>query len=432
MYTMALAARVVTDWAGDPGRVVEYGVRFTRPVPVPDDDEGAEVEVTGVVAAILDGDRVRGRPHRDPRRAEGPGPRPGRRPALGPVRRGARAAGRPARGADHPAPRGAGPPGPAPRPPTRRSSRRSAPRTRPASRCSSWAAAATWSSPTRASTAPSCGWRPTGSPRRRRPSTRCSSRPASTGTTSSRWPSQEGYAGIEALSGIPGQVGAAPIQNIGAYGQDVAQTVAWVRALDRTTGDVVVLDNSACRFTYRHSVFKGERPLRRAGRGPGPRALPRRGAGPLRRAGRCPRRRGRRPRPVGRRPRRGARAAARQGHGARPRRPRHLERRLVLHQPGAAGRRRRPAAARRRAALARGRRRGEDLRRVADRAQRLRQGLRHRPGAHLDQAHPGADQPGRRDDRRPARAGPRGPRRGRASASASPWSTSRSILGAEL
>jgi acyl dehydratase len=59
MYTMALAARVVTDWAGDPGRVIDYGVRFTRPVPVPDDDKGADVEVTGVVAALLDGDRVR-------------------------------------------------------------------------------------------------------------------------------------------------------------------------------------------------------------------------------------------------------------------------------------------------------------------------------------------------------------------------------------
>ena len=68
---------------------------------------------------------------------------------------------------------------------------------------------------------------------------------------------QEGYAGIEALSGIPGLVGAAPIQNIGAYGQDLAQTVAWVRALDRSTGDVVVLDNATCRFSYRHSVFKG-------------------------------------------------------------------------------------------------------------------------------------------------------------------------------
>jgi len=59
MYTMALAARVVTDWAGDPARVVEYGVRFTRPVPVPDDDAGATVEVTGTVAALLEDRRVR-------------------------------------------------------------------------------------------------------------------------------------------------------------------------------------------------------------------------------------------------------------------------------------------------------------------------------------------------------------------------------------
>jgi acyl dehydratase len=59
MFTMALAARVVTDWAVDPGRVVEYGVRFTRPVPVPDNDEGALVEVSGVVAAKLDDGRVR-------------------------------------------------------------------------------------------------------------------------------------------------------------------------------------------------------------------------------------------------------------------------------------------------------------------------------------------------------------------------------------
>ncbi len=59
MYTMALAARVVTDWVGDPGRVLEYGVRFTRPVPVPDDDTGATLDVTGVVAARLDDSRVR-------------------------------------------------------------------------------------------------------------------------------------------------------------------------------------------------------------------------------------------------------------------------------------------------------------------------------------------------------------------------------------
>jgi acyl dehydratase len=51
MLTMATAGRLVTEWAGDPGAVVEYGVRFTKPVVVPDDDRGAEVEVSGVVAA---------------------------------------------------------------------------------------------------------------------------------------------------------------------------------------------------------------------------------------------------------------------------------------------------------------------------------------------------------------------------------------------
>jgi acyl dehydratase len=50
MLTMATAARLVTDWAGDPGAVVEYGVRFTKPVVVPDDDRGAELEVSGVVS----------------------------------------------------------------------------------------------------------------------------------------------------------------------------------------------------------------------------------------------------------------------------------------------------------------------------------------------------------------------------------------------
>ncbi|MEU3511794.1 MaoC family dehydratase [Streptomyces longwoodensis] len=59
MFTMAEAIRVVTDWTGDPGAVVEYGVRFTRPVVVPDDDKGAVIEVTGKVAAKLDDNTVR-------------------------------------------------------------------------------------------------------------------------------------------------------------------------------------------------------------------------------------------------------------------------------------------------------------------------------------------------------------------------------------
>ncbi|PZT76019.1 MULTISPECIES: MaoC family dehydratase [unclassified Streptomyces] len=59
MFTMAEAIRIVTDWAGDPGAVVEYGVRFTKPVVVPDDDKGALIEVSGKVAALLDDRRVR-------------------------------------------------------------------------------------------------------------------------------------------------------------------------------------------------------------------------------------------------------------------------------------------------------------------------------------------------------------------------------------
>ncbi|GHA13003.1 MaoC family dehydratase [Streptomyces echinoruber] len=59
MFTMAEAIRVVTDWTGDPGAVVEYGVRFTKPVVVPDDDKGATVEVAGKVAEKLDGNTVR-------------------------------------------------------------------------------------------------------------------------------------------------------------------------------------------------------------------------------------------------------------------------------------------------------------------------------------------------------------------------------------
>ncbi|GAA1009663.1 dehydratase [Streptomyces sp. F-3] len=59
MFTMAEAIRVVTDWVGDPGAVVEYGVRFTKPVVVPDDDKGAVIEVSGKVGAKLDDNTVR-------------------------------------------------------------------------------------------------------------------------------------------------------------------------------------------------------------------------------------------------------------------------------------------------------------------------------------------------------------------------------------
>jgi acyl dehydratase len=59
MLTMALVGRAVTAWAGRPDAVVEYGVRFTRPVVVPDDDDGTEVEVTAVVRSITDAGLIR-------------------------------------------------------------------------------------------------------------------------------------------------------------------------------------------------------------------------------------------------------------------------------------------------------------------------------------------------------------------------------------
>jgi UDP-N-acetylmuramate dehydrogenase len=64
-----------------------------------------------------------------------------------------------------------------------------------------------------------------------------------------------GYAGIECLSGIPGTVGGTPVQNVGAYGQEVSQTIVTVRAFDRTKGVFVDLSSAACGFSYRRSIF---------------------------------------------------------------------------------------------------------------------------------------------------------------------------------
>ncbi|HZN20567.1 MAG TPA: UDP-N-acetylmuramate dehydrogenase [Micromonosporaceae bacterium] len=65
-----------------------------------------------------------------------------------------------------------------------------------------------------------------------------------------------GWSGLECLSGIPGSAGATPIQNVGAYGQEVAETIESVRVYDRVTGEVLVLPPAACGFAYRTSVFK--------------------------------------------------------------------------------------------------------------------------------------------------------------------------------
>jgi len=68
----------------------------------------------------------------------------------------------------------------------------------------------------------------------------------------------DGWSGIEALSGIPGCAGATPIQNVGAYGQEVSRRIISVRVWDRLAQQVETLANADCRFTYRHSRFKAQ------------------------------------------------------------------------------------------------------------------------------------------------------------------------------
>jgi UDP-N-acetylmuramate dehydrogenase len=69
---------------------------------------------------------------------------------------------------------------------------------------------------------------------------------------------EAGLAGIECLAGIPGSAGATPVQNVGAYGQEVSATLTEVLAYDRRAGQTVTLTNEECAFSYRHSRFKAE------------------------------------------------------------------------------------------------------------------------------------------------------------------------------
>lgn len=69
---------------------------------------------------------------------------------------------------------------------------------------------------------------------------------------------EAGLAGIECLAGIPGSAGATPVQNVGAYGQEVSATLTEVLAYDRRAGETVTLTNEECAFSYRHSRFKAE------------------------------------------------------------------------------------------------------------------------------------------------------------------------------
>jgi UDP-N-acetylmuramate dehydrogenase len=70
----------------------------------------------------------------------------------------------------------------------------------------------------------------------------------------------DGLAGLEPLSGIPGRAGATPIQNVGAYGREVAEVITKVRVYDRQDHQIRVMPNEACAFSYRTSLFKSGRP----------------------------------------------------------------------------------------------------------------------------------------------------------------------------
>ena len=127
-------------------------------------------------------------------------------------------------------------------------------------------------------------------------------------------------AGIECLAGIPGLVGATPIQNVGAYGQDVSGVIRRVTAYDRREETVRDLTREECGFGYRTSRFKSE-----AGRWVvtevefGLRASAQSGPAALRRALPHLESRSRSHRAAGVGPRRGSGVAPHEGHGARPR-----------------------------------------------------------------------------------------------------------------
>ena len=189
----------------------------------------------------------------------------------------------------------------------------------------------------------------------------------------------EGLQGFECLSGIPGSTGATPIQNVGAYGQDVVRdgrVGARLRPRDRRgAGD----DRGRVRLRLPHAASSSTATAGRCWPSRSGCASRSDVSGPLRYAelARVARRAGRRPRAAGGRARGGAGAAARQGHGDRPGRPRLGQRRLVLHEPDP-GARRVGGDPRRPARLAGARRPDQDLRGVADRALRLRARVRRR------------------------------------------------------
>ena len=258
---MGAVGTVVADWAGDAGRVVEFGTRFTKPVVVP--VGGAELHVVRA-RSTRSTPRPAGSAWSSPRRAAGRRSSAGARPWYGSTD--ARAPRRPARATS----RRCGSEGrragsSSSRRPTS-SSTRSARSTTPTSRCSSSPAGPT----------SSCrrGVRRDGRPRRApaaspaSPSTTAAepwsaSPPARSGTAFVARAIEERWTGVEALSGIPGSTGATPVQNVGAYGQEIvldARDGAGVGPRRPAGADV---RQRRLRVRLPDLALQGDRPLRR-------------------------------------------------------------------------------------------------------------------------------------------------------------------------
>lgn len=233
---------------------------------------------------------------------------------------------------------------------------------------------------------------------------------------------EAGLAGIECLAGIPGSAGATPIQNVGAYGQEVSSTITEVVAYDRHAGETVTIPNADCAFSYRHSRFKAEPD----------RFVVLRVRFELEDAGGLSA------------PLRYAETARAMGVEQGERVPAAAARATVLGLRAGKGMVLDPEdhdswsagsfftnpileEAEYAAFLARAEDRlgpgttpppsprtgtRQDLGGLAHRQGRFHQGVRHRPGPHLHQAHPRPHQPGRGDHRGPPRPRPRGRRRG--------------------
>ena len=198
---------------------------------------------------------------------------------------------------------------------------------------------------------------------------------------------RQGLSGLECLSGIPGSAGATPIQNVGAYGQEVAETIAAVRVYDRVADEVRDVVAGGVRVRVPDQRLQAQRPLGGAvGRLPAG-ALAAVGAGPLRGAGPRARRRGGRPGAAGRRTRRRC-CALRAGKGMvlDPADPDTCSVGSFFTNPVLDAARVRGAAGARCGDLGEppswpgDRRTGQGQRGLADRAGRLRPGLR-RPAA---------------------------------------------------